>query len=435
MSYFEDVYLPRINRFGDTLQDRIQGKREHDFIVMMNKSPNKVEVREVNPWAGDTSLYSGVLQTKEYDEDEIQNYLLVPCDRKVPMGYLLYFTDVRRDVEREKPFMAFAEDPYTTAGYNRYTVVELEETLNWIVDGIPYSSPVHATGGGSGARDKNINLKFRVQFSEAGVYLPNKRYSLIMPYNEHIKKNYRVTLGGETWRVTGFDKISVSGVMYLTLEETLQDINDDMPVVNTEEYNNWSFVFEDGKVTVNAAHEFYGHRILAYYKQELRNDVVLEISYDNTFIKVVGNLKNYTPDQEIRISRNPVPNQPDHVDLKIRIKGAQSPFEYKLPVYIVGGTGNIKDYGIIGPANIFMGDIVDYAVKYDDILHPPTILSAAATTTNISILGIDHETNIITVKGLEIGTTVLSVESTVGSMQYPIEVLSLWLGGKDNVST
>ena len=41
MSYF-DVYLKRVNRYGNNLQERIQGKKEHDFEVFMSKSPNKV---------------------------------------------------------------------------------------------------------------------------------------------------------------------------------------------------------------------------------------------------------------------------------------------------------------------------------------------------------------------------------------------------------
>lgn len=254
MSYSN--YLKRVNRYGNSLQERIQNKREHDFLVMMEKSPNKVDIRE------DLSqlTYEGVLQTHKYDEDEVVDYLLVPVDQKIALGTVMWVTDIRHN-QRDFPFLNYAIDPYTTQGYNRYTVIELEETLYWVKDGIEHQCPCHAAGGGSGARDKNINLKFRMQFSEGGIYLPNKRYSLVLPLSAIVadntgrtkdiesqmlilNKNDRVTLGrkvdaggglrlhGETWRVTGYDIISVDGVVYMTLEEAQTDKEDDIPIAD-----------------------------------------------------------------------------------------------------------------------------------------------------------------------------------------------------------
>ena len=434
MSYFDDVYLKRINRYGNTLQDRIQGKREHDFIVMMNKSPNKVEVREVNPWKNDTNYYDGVLQTKEYDEDEIQNYLLVPCDQKVPMGHLLYFTDVRRDVEREKPFMAYAEDPYTTAGYNRYTVVELEETLNWIVDGVPYSSPVHATGGGSGARDKNINLKFRIQFTEAGVYLPNKRYSLIMPYNEAIKKNHRVTLGGETWRITGFDKISVSGVMYLTLEEALTDENDDAPVANYDEYENWAFSFHTGKILEddNSAH-MDDVCIYAYYKEEKikpDNPIRFEISCNDPLVSG-ANIDNYQSGSPLSIHNTAAFSSVTDIPIYIKVKGAPDNTKKEL-IFRIKPELQANRIGISGPDIIHMGDKVEF-VATSSIVHDLSIDNEDCCEI-VSQEVKDYKLH-ITILGKKIGKATLSGVSYGVSISKEIEVISLWLGGKDNVDT
>jgi hypothetical protein len=186
--------------------------------------------------------YNAILQTKEYDQDEVVDYLLVPLENEIPMGTIIYTKDARHKqvtyedkVYPTRRWINYAIDPYTSSGYNRYTVVELESELSWVDEGIKYTAFAHATGGGSGARDKNINLKFSMQFSEAGVYLPNKRYSIVMPTHPNIKKNMKVTLGEETWRVTGFDSISVKGVSYVTLEETLTDEKEDIPVANYKE--------------------------------------------------------------------------------------------------------------------------------------------------------------------------------------------------------
>ena len=87
MSYF-DIYRKRVNRYGNNLQERIQGKKEHDFEVFMSKSPN-----QVTAWDDDLTeaqAYKAVLQTKEYDQDEVVDYLLVPLDREIPMGTIIY---------------------------------------------------------------------------------------------------------------------------------------------------------------------------------------------------------------------------------------------------------------------------------------------------------------------------------------------------------
>lgn len=38
MSYFTDVYLKRVNRYGNDYQSRVQGKREENFEYYLLKS-------------------------------------------------------------------------------------------------------------------------------------------------------------------------------------------------------------------------------------------------------------------------------------------------------------------------------------------------------------------------------------------------------------
>jgi hypothetical protein len=289
MGYY-NTYEKRLNRYGTNLQERIQGKKEHDFEVFKEKSPNKD-----NAWDNkiEGEAYAAVLQTKEYDQDEIVDYLLVPLDHKMAMGTIIYTKDARHEnVEYEdgkntgyRRWINYAIDPYTSTGYNRYTVVELESELSWVDNGIKYTSFAHATGGGSGARDKNINLKFKIQFSESGVYLPNKRYSIIMPAHEKIKKNMKVTLGGETWKVTGFDNISVKGVSYVTLEETFTDEKEDIPVANGHQLKRWMVTTNMGDNFTLQRQTMHELKIFFYYNNEPR-----EIPYrilENELYKIV----------------------------------------------------------------------------------------------------------------------------------------------------
>ena len=418
MSYF-DIYRKRVNRYGNNLQERIQGKKEHDFEVFMSKSPNQVAA-----WDDDLTeakAYKAVLQTKEYDQDEVVDYLLVPLDREIPMGTIIYTKDARHKTVtyEDKSYSArrwinYAIDPYTSTGYNRYTVVELESELSWVLDGIKYTSFAHATGGGSGARDKNINLKFKTQFSEAGVYLPNKRYSIVMPTNEHLKKNMKVTLGGETWRIAGFDSISVRGVSYVTLEETLTDEREDVPVANYSELQNWTvttslgddFRVQRQKITELKLMFFYKNspKIVSY--SILENDLY-SLDFDENFVRI-----------------HPKTTFLGKTSLKVVIEGWSEEDYFEIPFIIDTYSG--ENLRMLGPDSIAVNEKADFLFKdvdkncYDFI---------ALKNKNAEIVSKTFDENtremIVTIKGIKIGQEIINIFD----YNFNIDIVSMWLGG------
>ena len=423
MGYY-DNYLKRVNRYGNTLQERIQGKREHDFEVFMKKSPNQVDA-----WNNDEKdkVYSAILQTKEYDQDEVVDYLLVPLNNEIPMGTIIYTKDSRHKkvTYEEKVYSArrwinYAVDPYTSAGYNRYTVVELESELSWVNEGIKYIAYAHATGGGSGARDKNINLKFRMQFSEAGVYLPNKRYSIVMPTHPNIKKNMKVTLGGETWRVTGFDNISVKGVSYITLEEALTDEREDIPIANYKEIENWSITTSLGnEPTLANGTEFF---IYFYYKNK-------EFS-PNFTIKCLEFLENgTTPLFSTEVNGNKVKfitttnNTLIDTFLAIYLGDWDGKDYLKIPIRIVSPS-QVKTGVIVGTKELYVGETSVFTIKN---INDNDFDALRLENDTAQIIEKDILKRTITIKGKSIGKNKLYTPSGVYS--YSFEVFSMWLGG------
>lgn len=420
MSYF-DVYLKRVNRYGNNLQERIQGKKEHDFEVFMSKSPNKVTA-----WNNEIGLeedgYSAVLQTKEYDQDEVVDYLLVPLEQEIAMGTIIYTFNKRHDnIEYEdkknpgyRRWINYAIDPYTSTGYNRYTVVELESELSWVADGIKYTSFAHATGGGSGARDKNINLKFKVQFSEAGAYLPNKRYSIVMPTNKYLKKNMKVTLGGETWRVAGFDNISVKGVSYVTLEETLTDEREDIPIANHSELKNWAITTSLGKdfvIPITAT----TLDLIFYYKNEIVEDVSFSIlENDDYFAEING--KSVTITAKTRnLGKS---------SLKIIIGSWTEEDFIEIP-FSFGSVSGLES-AILGADIIYMGEVKEYIIT-NTSQEETDLIKLSDNYAKIISKTFDEQNNQTTLKieGIKIGTVTLEM----GDYKFPIKVQSAWLGG------
>ena len=426
MSYF-DIYRKRVNRYGNNLQERIQGKKEHDFEVFMSKSPN-----QVTAWDDDLTeakAYKAVLQTKEYDQDEVVDYLLVPLDREIPMGTIIYTKDARHKtityedkVYSARRWINYAIDPYTSTGYNRYTVVELESELSWVLDGIKYTSFAHATGGGSGARDKNINLKFKTQFSEAGVYLPNKRYSIVMPTNEHLKKNMKVTLGGETWRVAGFDSISVKGVSYVTLEETLTDEREDIPVANHSELKNWTIITSKGdNFTVKNGEEvelqfFYKNKkIIPKFTINCSENIAIQTR------EVTSSEENSLP--QIFATFSTQSSLPVSAIMRVYIEGWEGNDYIPVPFSMVAPEA-VKTSVIVGQKEFYVGDTVTFIVKN---IEDGTFNSLVLENNNAKIIEKDSAARTIKVKGMAIGKNRLY--SPNGAFSHSFEILSMWLGG------
>lgn len=411
MSY--SSYYKRVNRYGNNLQERIQGKKEHDFLTFMSKSPNLVCARN----GENENYYNAVLQTKEYDQDEVTSYLLVPLDKQIPMGTVIYTKDTRHSsvIYEEKEYVErrwinYAIDPYTSTGYNRYTVVELESEIYWVDEGIRYSSFAHATGGGSGARDKNINLKFNVQFSEAGVYLPNKRYSVIMPTHSKLKKNMKVTLGGETWKVTGFDSISVKGVSYVTLEETLTDTLEDKPIANTSQLKNWTVATNLGENFSIETDASVKLELYFFYKNEKRT-----VPY-----KILKNGLYEIVQKDDGTYLHAFDTAAEQVSLKVVIEGWSNSDCFEIPFEITDYTK--KEPSIVGPKSIITEEIVTYVIK--------NVKDANATLKNSHAEILSQNYNSfneleVRVKGKSIGKEQLCIKDTC----FDFEVLSMWMGG------
>lgn len=434
MSYF-DTFMKRVNRYGSNPQERIQGKREHDFKIFMNKSPNLVRAWN-NKVEGDS--YKAVLQTKEYDQDEVTDYLLVPLDNEIPMGTIIYTSDSRhKNVEYEgkiqnflidgevysaRRWINYAVDPYTSTGYNRYTIVELESEISWVDEGIKYTAFAHATGGGSGARDKNINLKFRMQFSEAGVYLPNKRYSVVMPTHPNIKKNMKVTLGGETWRITGFDNISVKGVSYVTLEETLTDKKEDIPVANYRELENWTVTTSLGDTPTLANGTDF--EIYFYYKNKevspsFRIECLENIEKTETPLfstQIIGNKIKFIAN----INKTPI-----STFLAIYMGNWDKEDYLKIPITIVSPS-QVYTSVITGAKEIYVGETSIFNLRNIDDYNF-NALKLENDSAKIVEKNLIERT--ITIQGTSIGKNRLYTPS--GIYSYSFEVLSMWLGGDD----
>lgn len=278
MDYFDDVYLKRTNRFGDNIQSRVHGQMEHDFENKLKKSVNRVDLFDY--FDKDKLIGEGILETNKVEEKQTLSYLCTRIVDDYKNGFMFY---TKKPFSEEKQaWLVLFKEQYETIGYNRYKVVLLENELSWIgKDGLIHSAYVHYIGTMESAIKENFKISFDV-----AVETPSKSLSMICAYNEELKRDSRINIQDETWRVCGYDKISIPGVMYVTLEE---DFVQKAEYANEEELEKWSIISEQGYEITSSGKQFI--QFYCSYNGVLNNEKLM-IACDNPDIKITCGKNN-----------------------------------------------------------------------------------------------------------------------------------------------
>ena len=211
MSYYENVYLKRLNRYGYDYQSRIQAQRERDFENKLLKSVYRVEFNY------DGKSHVATLERYKQDETELMQYLLTRVSLNLPNGTVLMIPD--KD-NIEQPWMVYWLENIKASGYNRYVVLKMSHYITWCDrDGNTRNSWAYMYGQQNNMLKDEIRSRSRMDT----IYAENLKSSFfVMPTNEFIRKDDYIEIGEgalkEAYRVTGYDLQSSKGVEYVTID-------------------------------------------------------------------------------------------------------------------------------------------------------------------------------------------------------------------------
>ena len=217
-SYYEDVYLKRLNRYGTDYQSRIQAQREREFEGKLLKSVYRVDFEY------DNEMHPGTLETYKQDETQTLQYLLTRVSLNLPSGTILMIPD--KDLVLQ-PWFVFWLESIKASGYNRYIVLKMTHQITWRDrDGNMQTSWCYLHGSSDSALKETLKA-VGAMYAEND----NNRF-VIMPLNENIRKEDYIEVGEgklkEAYRVTGYDIHTTPGVEYVTLNPMY--IKDQTPV-------------------------------------------------------------------------------------------------------------------------------------------------------------------------------------------------------------
>lgn len=395
MDYFTDVYLKRLNKYGDSTQSRIHGRMECDFENKLSKSVNKVEL-----FGGDSMPVGiGILETKKISEKETLDYLLTRITDNYPNGFI--FQTQKPFSEEKQSWMIVFKEQYQTIGYNRYIVILLENELSWIGrDGLVYTSFVHYIGEMNG----KIKDQFKVS-NNVALATPGKVLTMICPKNKGLTRDVRINISEETWRVCGIDKISVPGVMYVTLEE---DYVQKTELANEQELDKWSITSTQGTeivatFTPSTTVEFY-----CSYDGVLTNEPVV-LKCDNNKVII----------QETGFNKYLIYGGAANTVLKVSLKNAP---RISQDFSLVVNPNHTDWMAIVGPDQIKLMQTVEFELA--------TSLSnyTVDVTSENDCFKIDRvEGNKVYLQGINIGNDNILVTYNGETFSTPLKVVSPWM--------
>ena len=227
-SYY-DIYLKRLNRYGNDYQTRTQNKRERDFENYLLKSVYRIEFEY------DTKINPATFERYKQDETETLHYLLTRVDVNIPNGTILMLPN--KDDEL-KPWMIYYLEAIKASGYNRYVVLKMTHFLNWKDrEGNSRSSWAYMYG----QEDNMLKDELQSRSRSDARYTENLKGSFfVLPTNEYLRKDDYLEVGEdalkEGYRVTGYDIQSTPGVEYVTIDPIY--LYDNSPAPEKQEGDN-----------------------------------------------------------------------------------------------------------------------------------------------------------------------------------------------------
>ena len=212
MSYFDEIYLKRLNRYGLDYQSRLQGQRERNFENYLLKTPFRVDFQYQD------KLQPASLERYKQDYSETQAYLLTRVELSIPNGTIL---DIISNDGTHYPWMIWWLEQIESSGYNIYVILKMTHILTWKAASQEFTQYGYFRGPGTA----KIQDAVKSSTGKALWTENDNLYMFITPYHKELKKEvYFTAIEGDTtsaFIVTDVDITSTSGIAYTSVDPTL----------------------------------------------------------------------------------------------------------------------------------------------------------------------------------------------------------------------
>lgn len=209
MSYF-DIYKKRMNRYGDNATDRLEKGRQQNFEKFLHQSPHYTKFQYKD------KEVECVFEPSSQDETKTVMHVLCRVGEKFNPGDIVTICGKR--------YMFWYWDERQDSGYNRWNVIKLSQYVEWLnEDGSTWSNEAYIFSQQTNMLKNELKSRSR----SATLYLENLKLDfMIMPSDKNLEIGSYLVIKiddmSRAERVTGIDFLSTPGVMYVSMDPTIE---------------------------------------------------------------------------------------------------------------------------------------------------------------------------------------------------------------------
>lgn len=207
MSYY-DIYQKRLGRYGNTIQERIKNQR-----ILLFEKYKAQSVYQIPFADNEGKPRTAVFEPYKQNETKFLSYLLTDLDVELQDGWCDEIFDL--DNKSLGKWMVFYLEENHSRGYNKYVMLRMSHVISINGKG---EYPCYCYGQMSAQIEDLVASRKGVWYEDK-----DKDGHIIMP-GVDIKKDDYVIINkdeNEPYLVTGFDKMTIPGVVYIALNETM----------------------------------------------------------------------------------------------------------------------------------------------------------------------------------------------------------------------
>ena len=216
MSYFEDVYLKRLNKDGKTQQERVKTRKENEFNkLFLKKTQYQAKIYQINDKESDVICS---LQPNKWNESQlISNLLISTAAAPLKTGDILRIFQKNKKVEYDKIWLVIFCEENITKGHLGYKLICLDSTINITNEygDTMYAAPVKFVNASSSL------VKDYFSFANASYREPQREIKMITADFDFLKKDVYFEYEEKAFEISGKDDISIKGVAYVSVSERL----------------------------------------------------------------------------------------------------------------------------------------------------------------------------------------------------------------------
>lgn len=218
MSYFDEVFLKRMNKDGNNRQDRIKRRKEREFDrLYLKRTENSGIITSVNQEEYNQECS---LQPNNWNESKIISNLLISTHAAaLQVGDILTIYQKKGDDIDERIWLILFKEKNITKGYQLYKLICLDSVINITNEygTTLYSIPVKFVNAVTTfSVDKVITTG--LGYSE-----PNDTRAFITSNFDFLTKGTYFNYAEKGWEISGSDNgISVPNVCYCYIGERLK---------------------------------------------------------------------------------------------------------------------------------------------------------------------------------------------------------------------